>query len=530
MNIWKGTAVSDGIAVGTASVYRRNARGGKRYIMDCKAESEKFAAVKSLAIDELDRLFSRAHAEIGENAAQIFSIHKLMLEDIYYNESVLNIIEKERVSAETAVLMTSDSFERLFSGMENAYMRERAGDIRDVSDRIIALLDGKSCPYPDAEAENTIIFADNITPSEAMQMDKSKVSAFVTERGSETSHTAILARSLGIPAVAGIRTDDSIDGKLVAVDGYTGTVYVEPDKKVISRLLKESEKRTKKRKSLEETKKLPSVTKSGKSIAISVDMSVPEEAKYIPSCDGAGILRAETLYKSGKGLPKESFLFDAYRKVIEGMKNKPVSICALDVDEDKKGDFFGIFCEKNPEMGMKGIRICLMRPEIFKVQLRALVRAAFCGEVRLLLPMVVSGYEVDAAKKLLEDTKRELKAEKNIPVGILIETPAAAINSDELAKKADFFVIDADRLTQYILAMDRQNLALAELFDMRHSTVFRAIEWVAENAHKNGIKVGLCGAIASDGAIIPTLLKMGIDELAVKPKKLLSTGKAVQES
>jgi len=517
MNIWKGRAVSDGIAVGTASVYRRNSSVEKRHIMDCKAESEKFAAVKSLAIDELDRLFSRAHAEIGENAAQIFSIHKLMLEDIYYNESVLNIIEKERVSAETAVLMTSDSFERLFSGMENAYMRERAGDIRDVSDRIIALLDGKSCPYPDAETENTIIFADNITPSEAMQMDKSKVRAFVTERGSETSHTAILARSLGIPAVAGIRTDDSIDGKLVAVDGYTGTVYVEPDKKVISRLLKESEKRAKKRKSLEETKKSPTVTKSGKSIAISVDMSVPEEAKYIPSCNGAGILRAEALYKSGKGLPNESFLFDAYRKVIEGMKNKPVNICALDVDEDKKGDFFGIFREKNPEMGMKGIRICLMRPEIFKVQLRALVRAAFCGEVRLLLPMVVSGYEVDAAKKLLEDTKRELKA-------------AAAINSDELAKKADFFVIDADSLAQYILAMDRQNLALAELFDVRHSAVLRAIERVAENAHKNGIKVGLCGAIASDGAIIPTLLKLGIDELAVKPKKLLSTRKAVQES
>ena len=530
MNIWKGTAVCEGIAIGRASVYRKKTDVVRKYIDDYKAESEKFATVKGLAIDELDRLFQRAHAEIGENEAQIFSIHKLMLEDSLYTESVLNIIEKERVNAETAVLMTSDSFERLFADMDNAYMRERAGDIRDVSDRVIALLGGTSSPYPDAEAENTIIFADNITPGEAMQMDKSKVSAFVTERGSETSHTAILARSLGIPAVAGIRTDSGIDGKLVAVDGYTGTVYLEPDDKVISRLKKDAEKREKKRKSLEETKKSPAVTKSGQGVAISVDISAPEEVKCAILCDGTGILRSEALYKNGKGLPCESFLFDAYRKVIEGMKNKPVSICAMDVDEDKKGDFFGIFREKNPELGMKGIRLCLMRPEIFKVQLRAIVRAAFCGEVRLLLPMVVSGYEVDAAKKLLEDTKSELKADKSIPVGVLIETPAAVINSDELAKKADFFMIDADGLAQYILAMDRQNLALAELFDLRHSALLRAIELATENAHKNGIKVGLCGAIASDGAIIPTLLRLGIDELAVKPKKLLSTRKAVQES
>lgn len=528
MNIWKGTAVSDGFAVGTASVYRRKTGVIKKYTDDYKAESEKFAAVKSLAVDELDRLFHRAHKEIGENAAQIFSIHKMMLEDSLYNESVLNIIEKERVSAETAVLLTSDSFERLFADMDNAYMRERAGDIRDISDRVIALLCGKSCPYPDADAENTIVFAENITPSEAMQMDKNKVKAFVTELGSENSHTAILARSLGIPAVAGVKADGGIDGKLVAVDGYTGRVYIEPDGKLIAKLKKEAKKRAKKD---EEAAEILSVrTKSGKRVAVSLDISAPEEVKYASNSDGIGVFRSDELYKNGKNLPCESFLFDAYRKIIEGVKNKPVSICALDVDEDKKGDFFGIFREKNSEMGMKGVRICLMRPEIFKVQLRAIVKAAMCGEVRLLLPMTVSAEEIKAAKRLLNETKSELDSDKKIPVGIMIETPAAAVISDELAKEADFFMIDADSLAQYMLAMDRQNPALAEMFDFRHTAVLRVIKSVIGNAHKNGIKVGLCGALASDSAMISELLQMGIDELSVKPKKVLSVRKTVQES
>ena len=528
MNIWKGKSVCDGIAIGKASVYRKKTDKVRKYTDDYKAESKKFATVKSLAIDELERLFQKAHAEIGENAAQIFSIHKMMLEDSLYNESVLNIIEKERVSAETAVLMASDSFERIFTDMDNAYMRERAGDIRDISDRVVALLCGKSCPYPDANAENAIIFAENITPSETMQMDKNKVKAFVTDRGSETSHTAILARSLGIPAVAGIKIDGSINGKLVAVDGYTGTVYIEPDEKVIARLKKEAAKRAKKGAETEES--LPVRTKSGKRVAISLDISAPEEVKYALNSDGIGVFRTEALYNNSKSLPCESFLFDAYRKVIEGAKSKPVSICALDVDEDKKGDFFSIFREKNSEIGMKGIRICLMRPEVFKVQLRALVKAATCGEVRLLLPMIVSAEELKAAKRLLNEAKNELGFDKKIPVGVMVETPAAAVISDELAKEADFFVIDADGLAQYMLAMDRQNLALLEMFDFRHTAVLRVIERVIENAHKNGIKVGLCGALASDSATISELLQMGIDELSVKPKKVLSARKTVQES
>ena len=529
MNIWKGKTVCGGISVGRARVYRKNTDIVRKNIEDYKAESEKFARVKSLAIDELDRLFHKANAEIGKNGAQIFSIHKMMLEDSCYTDSVLNIIEKERVNAETAVMLTSDSFERVFYNMDNAYMRERAGDIRDISDRVIALLGGKSCTVPEAETENTVIFADSITPSEVMQMDKSKVCAFVTERGSGNSHTAVIARSLKIPAVAGIKTDSRIDGKLVAVDGYTGTVYIEPDEKFIARLVRDAEKAAKRAKELEKAKNLPTVTKSGKRVAISLDISAPEEVKHIMPCDGVGIFRTETLYKNSISLPQEGLLFDAYRKITEGVKNKPVSICALDVDEDKKGDFFGIFREKNPLMGMRGIRICLMRPEIFKIQLRALVRAAECAEVRLLLPAVVSVEEVTAAKRLLNDIKSELKSEKNIPVGVIIETPAAAVISDELAGEADFFMIDTDNLAQYLLAMDRQNIALADMFDMRHTALFKVIQKTVDNAHKKGIKAGAFGALASGGEQLRRLLETGIDELSVRPERILLLKKKIQE-
>ena len=538
MNIWKGKAVCDGVAVGKACVYRRNAKGvRKKHIKDYKAETEKYAAVKSLAIDELDKLFCKATSEIGENAAQIFSIHKMMVEDEYYNESVLRIIEKERVSAEAAVLMTSDSFEKLFKDMDSAYMRERASDIRDVSDRIVALLGGNSCPYPEVAEENTIVFAENIAPSEAMQIDKSKVCAFVTEAGSATSHTAILARSLGIPAVAGIKISSDIDGKRVAVDGYTGTVYIEPDNDIIERLKNEHEKKEREENELQHLKNTSVKTPSGKRVKISADLQETEEIKIamISGSEGVGIFRSETLYKRGKGLPNEDFQFDAYRKITEGAGENGISIRTLDIEPDKKGNFFGIFKEKNPSLGLTAIRICLLRPELFKTQLRAILRASACGKTRILLPMISSVDEVKKAKKLLTEAKRELAQkgasfDANIPVGIMIETPAAVFISDELAKEADFFMINADLLAQYMLAMDRQNPVLDGIMDMRHAAVIRAIQIAAENAHKNGISVGLCGAIASDSDMIGSFLEMGIDEFSVNPKKTLSVKKAVQSS
>ena len=526
MNVWKGKAISGGIAVGNAGIYRRKQKElQKKHIEDYEAEREKYAAVKSLAIDELEKLFKKAKSEIGEDEAQIFSIHKMMVEDAYYNESVLQFIEKQRVSAEAAVLMTSDGFERLFHDMDSAYMRERASDIRDVSDRIVALLGGSSCPYPEELKENTVLFAENIAPSEAFQMDKKKVCAFVTELGSATSHTAILARSLGIPAVAGIKISENIDGKRVAVDGYTGTVYIEPDDELIEKLKNEERER---------------FSKVGKKEAlsrakISADIQEPEEMKLASAggFDGVGIFRSEALYKRVRGVPSEAYQFDAYRKIAEGAGKSAVSIRTLDVDTDKKGDFFGIFKEKNPSLGMKAIRLCLLRPELFKTQLRAILRASVCGKIQILLPMITSVDEVREAKKILAEAKRELAKsgesfDANIPVGVMIETPAAVLISDKLAQEAEFFMIDADLLAQYLLAMDRQNPILDGIMDMRHTAVLRAIEITVENAKKSGISVALCGAIAQDTELSDTFLKMGITEFSLRPKNSLPLKNFVQ--
>ena len=347
-------------------------------------------------------------------------------------------------------------------------------------------------------------------------MDKKMVAAFVTEGGSATSHTAVLARSLGIPAVCGISVNSSIDGRRVAVDGYTGTVYVGPDDGFIEKLKKKYEKKEEKSfKAIDGTQK----------VKIMADISAPEEIKsaMISKCDGVGIFRSESLFKCGKTLPLETFQFDAYRKILEGMKGKTVSVQTLDIDGDKKGNFLGIFGEKNPSMGMRSIRICLKRPQIFKIQLRAILKASVCGNIQILLPMVTSPEEVRVTKTIFDEVKQELAQKsisfsQNIPVGVIIETPASAIISDELAKEADFFLIDADNLASYTLVMD-----------MRHKSVLKMIEQTVYNAHKNSIRAGLCGAIASDTEILPELLKMGIDELSVNPKKVMSVKKYVGE-
>ncbi|MCR4693469.1 MAG: phosphoenolpyruvate--protein phosphotransferase [Firmicutes bacterium] len=532
MNIWRGKAVCEGLAIGTACVYRRTKKDVvKRHIEDFAEEAAKYDAVKNLAIDELERLFFKARDEIGEKEAQIFSIHKMMVEDTYYNESVLNIIEKQKVNAETAVLMTSDSFEKLFHDMDNAYMRERASDVRDISDRIIALLGGKSCPYPNAAAENTIVFADNIAPSEALQMDKTRISAFVTEGGSATSHTAVLARSLGIPAVCRISINSDIDGRRVAVDGYEGVVYIEPDDELIERLTKKYKKR------VQGDKVSKAVQGKGKGVKVTADISSPEEVKsaMINDCDGVGIFRSEALYETAKTFPGESFQFDAYRKILEGMNKKVVRVRTLDINEEKKGDFFGIFGEKNPSMGMRSIRICLKRPEIFRTQLRAILKASVCGNIQILLPMIVSQEEVKEAKRHLEEAKAELKEkgisfDENISVGVIIETPAGAVISDEMAKVADFFLIDADNLASYMLAMDIQNPAICDIMDIRHKSVLKMIETAVKNAHKNGITAGLCGKLAKDKKMLPELLKMGIDEFSVNPKNVSFLRKLLCES
>lgn len=532
MNVWRGKAVCGGIAIGTACVYRQSEEKlRKKYAENEALEREKYAKVRNLAIDELDRLFARARAEVGEKEAQIFSIHKMMVEDMYYNESVLNIIEKQKMNAETAVLMTSRNFENLFRNMENAYMRDRASDIKDVSDRMVALLRGKRQMVPSAAKENTIIFASSIAPSEALMMDRGKIVAFVTEKGSENSHTAILARSMHIPAVSGVKMSGKIDGKRVAVDGFSGTVYIEPDERVIKSLLEKAEVM----KNAATLGAGDAVTKSGRRVRITANISAPEDARLCEAaaCDGIGIFRSESIYKTEKTFPSEEYQFDAYQKLLTG--NKPVSICTLDIDEEKKGTFFGIFKETNAELGMKAIRICLKYPHLFKTQLRAILKASACGNVRVLLPMITSSEEVLQAKLLLDEAKAELKTEgaefcEKLPVGVVIETPSAAVISDELAEVCDFFMIDADKLAQYMLAMDRKNIALSELFDRRHKSVMKMIALTAENAQKSGIPVGICGDIVTDSDKTAELLKMGIDELSVAPKHILRVKKAVCES
>lgn len=531
MNIWRGKPICEGVAIGTASIYRQSRENmGKKHAENLSEEREKYNEVKTLAIDELDRLFSRAKSELGEKEAQIFSIHKMMVEDEYYNESVLNIIEKQKMNAETAVLMTSNNFERLFHNMDNAYMRERASDVRDVSDRIVALLRGKKQVLPSAPEENTIIFASNIAPSEALQMDKNKILAFVTEGGSDTSHTAILARSLRIPAVCGVKISGKIDGKRVAVDGYTGTVYIEPDEKTIEALKRKAEQKSEK-KSAAGT----AVTKGGKKVRVLASISAPEEIKNVAfcNCDGVGLFGSEVLFRQGNTFPGEEYQFDAYRKILEGTSE--LGVRTLDIEADKKGTFFGIFGEENVAMGMRSIRICLKYPQIFKTQLRAILKASACGKVKILLPMVVSCDEVKSVKKLIDVAKGELRSVKvkfdeNIQIGIIIETPASAVISDDLAKLCDFFLIDANSLAQYMLAMDRKNIALSEIFDRHHKAVMKMIEFVTENAHKNGIKAGICGDLATDIDKIPELLKMGIDEFSVNPKRISDIKKAICES
>ncbi|MBR4172822.1 MAG: phosphoenolpyruvate--protein phosphotransferase [Clostridia bacterium] len=522
MIVWKGIPICDGIAIRTAGVYQKNDGGTLRKIAENKEyELEKYSKVKTLAIDELESLERVAKREIGEKEAQIFSIHKMMVEDMYYDSSVRNIIEKQKMNAETAVLMTSKSFENMFNNMDNAYMRERAGDIKDVSDRIIALLRGKHKLVPRARGENTVIFSGSIAPSEALQMDRSKIVAFVTEDGTENSHTAILARALGIPAVSGINFSGKIDGKRVAVDGYAGIVYIEPDETVIKGLYE-------KEKTLQTDEP---IRKSGKNVRLLAKISAVDEARNLRDFDGIGFFGSESLF-SAAVFPSESYQFDAYRKLLE--RNKEVTICTLDIDAEKKGTFFGIFGEQNAAMGMRAIRLCLKYPQIFKTQLRAVLRASVCGKMRILLPMVVSEEEVIKAKKLILEVKEELKAEKTafddkIPIGVVIETPAAAIISDKIAPLCDFFLIDADSLAQFTLAMDRKNIALSDLFDRHHTAVTELIRRAAENGRKNGVAVELTGEITADSDKIPLLLEMGISAFALSPRRLCAIQKAISE-
>lgn len=537
MEILTGKSVCGGVAFGKVKIYRKNKQTVKRSrITDTEAEFEKFLHARDKASAELEILYGKAGREIGEAEAQIFEIHRMMLEDGDYNQSVENIIKSQKINAPTAVLMTADRFYDMFAGMEDAYMRARAEDVRDVSDRVINILCGGN-KKEEQSSTDTIIFAEDLTPGETLQMDKRHIKAFVTERGSTSSHTAILARSMNIPAVIGVKIPEECDGKYAAADGYTGEIFIDPDAETIEKLKKKKAERDGMRELLKEMKNKPTVTKDGKTIKLYANIGTPEDLGNVilNDAEGIGLFRSEFLYLEADDFPSEEKQLIAYKKVCEGMGGKPVIIRTLDIGADKNAEYFGLEKEENPAMGLRAIRLCLVRRDIFKTQLRAILRASAFGKVMIMFPLITSEWELKEAKKILDEAKSELLSEeipfaKDIPTGIMIETPAAVMISEKLAKQADFFSIGTNDLTQYTLAADRQNSGIAKFIDTRHEAVLKMIEITVENAHKNGIWTGICGEMGADSGLIPKLLQMGIDELSVSPNNILEIRKIIREN
>lgn len=540
MRVLKGKSVCGGIAFGRALFYKKNeTRVVRRHITDADAECERYKKAREKAQVELEVLYYKATKEIGEAEAQIFSIHQMMLSDADYNESVLSIIKKQKLNAESAVLITAESFSKMFSEMDDVYMQARAADVQDISDRVIRILNGKHLDEPEKTDGKVIIFAEDLSPSETLQMDKEKIEGFVTEKGSGASHTAILARAMNIPAIIGVKTVDTeeIDGAYVAVNGFTGEIFVEPDEDTLRILLDGQRERQIQNELLKELKDKPSVTLDNKVIKLFANVGRESDLGQVivNDAEGIGLFRSEFLYLERSNFPDEDIQFEAYKKIAQGMSGKAVIIRTLDIGADKKPDYFALSDEENPAMGMRAIRICLANPKIFKTQIRAILRASAFGNVMIMLPMVVSVDEVVRAKEIIENVKAELNVsriayDEKIQVGIMIETPAAAMISDLLAKEVDFFSIGTNDLTQYVLAMDRQNDEIADMIDSRHEAIFRLIELTCKNGHRHGIWTGVCGELASDEEVVPRLLKLGVDELSVSPAKILAIRKIIRES
>lgn len=540
MRMLKGKSVCGGIAFGRAVYYRKNdTKVVRRHADNPELEWERFLGAKAKAMAELEVLFYKATKEIGEAEAQIFAIHQMMLDDGDYNDSVKSIIKKQRLNAESAVLITAESFSKMFADMDDVYMQARATDVSDISDRVIRILGGEKDGEISGGDGKIVVFAEDLSPSETLQMDKTKIEAFITEKGSGASHTAILARAMNIPAIIGVKAEDfeNVDGAYVAVNGYSGEIFVEPDEETLRKLLDGQKKRNDREELLKKLKDKPSVTIDGKNIKLYANIGSTQDLGQVVVNDGEGVglFRSEFLYLEGKDFPDEEMQFEAYKKIAQGMSPKPVIIRTLDIGADKKPDYFPLAKEENPAMGMRAIRICLKNPEMFKTQIRAILRASVFGNVMIMLPMIVSVEEVKRAKEIIEGVCAELVMsripfDEKVPVGIMIETPAAAIISDLLAKEADFFSIGTNDLTQYVLAMDRQNDEVAELMDSCHEAVFRLIELTCKNGHRHGIWTGVCGELASDEEVVPRLLKLGVDELSVSPTKILAVRKIIRES
>ncbi|MFQ9933562.1 MAG: phosphoenolpyruvate--protein phosphotransferase [Lachnospiraceae bacterium] len=530
-----GKSVYKGIAIGRIRIYEKgDSRVKREHISDALKETDRFNSARETAKEQLKELYEKALKEVGQASAMIFDVHQMMLDDLDYIESVTHIIESQKVNAEYAVACTADNFADMFGAMEDDYMKERAADVKDVSNRVIGILQGRSEGSVSGD-EPSIILADDLAPSETVQMDKSKVLSFVTRYGSTNSHTAILARTMNIPALINVDFDDGLDGKQAIVDGYNGILYVNPDKELLEAMKKKQEQDEKNKKLLHELKGKENITTDGRKINIYANIGgVSDVAAALKNdAGGIGLFRSEFLYLGRDDFPSEEEQFNAYRTVVENMAGKKVIIRTLDIGADKQADYFNLGNEENPALGYRAIRICLSRPEIFKVQLRAIYRASAYGTVSIMYPMIISVDEVKRIKKIAEEVKTEL-SNLGIPYGeveqgIMIETPAAVMISDELAKEVDFFSIGTNDLTQYTLAIDRQNQRLDEFYDSHHPAVLKMIQMTVENGHKGGCWVGICGELGADTTLTKTFIDMGVDELSVSPSFVLSVRKAVRE-
>ena len=539
MQGYSGKSVFGGIAIGKISVYRKNEQQVKRVrTEDTKGELARYEAAKAAAIEQLQELYQKALKEVGEANAAIFEIHRMMLDDGDYNESVENIIETQKVNAEYAVAVTGDNFAQMFRAMDDDYMRERAADVKDISERVLSILNGgqKGKVVTD---EPVIIVADDLAPSETVQLEKNMVLSFVTVHGSVNSHTAILARTMAIPALIGteeLPLDDTVDGKLAVVDGLNGKIYVEPDAQTLEEMKKRRQAELEKKELLQLLKGKDNVTLDGKKIMLYANIGNIKDLATVIQNDagGIGLFRSEFIYLEKDRYPTEEEQFSIYKTAVETMAGKRVIIRTLDIGADKQCEYFKMDKEENPALGYRAIRICLTRPEIFKTQLRALFRASAYGNLAIMYPMITSLWEVKRIKEIVEEVKAELNAEQlefgNPQQGIMIETPAAVMMSGELAKEVDFFSIGTNDLTQYTLAIDRQNPKLDKFYDAHHPAVLSMIRMTVENAHKAGIWAGICGELGADTSLTKEFLAMGVDELSVSPGSILPIRKIILET
>ena len=533
-----GKSVFGGVAIGKLMFYQRNDKVIKRtHVDDVDAEWERFQEAKNTAVDQLKGLYNKALEDVGEANAMIFEIHQMMLEDLDYLESIENIIRTQEVNAEYAVATTADNFAKMFAAMDDAYMQGRAADVKDVSERVLDILCGVDTGFKEM-TEPCIIAADDLAPSETVQLDKSKVLGFATQYGSSNSHTAILARTMNIPAVIGLGADllEEYSGRDAIIDGFTGTLYIDPDESTLKEMQDKREKDLEQKALLEQLKGKENVTKSGQKINVYANIGNVSDLGAVLKNDagGIGLFRSEFLYLENTDFPTEEQQFAVYKQVAESMAGKKVIIRTLDIGADKQVDYFGLDKEDNPALGYRAIRICLTRPEIFKTQLRALYRAAMFGNISIMFPMIISVDEVHRIKEIIAEVKEELKKEgipykEDVELGIMIETPASVMISRELAKEVDFFSVGTNDLTQYTLAIDRQNSKLDEFYDPHHPAVLAMIKMAAENAHAEGAWIGICGELGADLELTEEFLKMGLDELSVSPAMVLPLRKRIRE-